>query len=194
MPHFPQKGIREDIERGLWFLAYSGGRFKIAAERSGVSYDTLKIWHRKYPERYAEIAEELMPARAGHLATQAEDMLAEGLDAQQKALERTMETLHGVQSRDMSGVMRNIAVGNSILNQTVIGPLRGRPNQVVEVRRNESEIWAELQKVAGSIEGTAEEITEKSMETPETTPQPETPEPQPVPPQPDEGDNGEQAS
>jgi hypothetical protein len=160
MPNYPGPALREDIERGLWFVAYAGGRFKVASERSGVSYDTLRGWHREYSERYAEIAEELMPARAGHLATQAEDMLAEGLDAQQTALERTLETLPKVFDRDVSNVMRNIAYANSILNQQVIGPLRGRPNQVVEVRKNESEIWAELQKVAGSIDGTAEEISE----------------------------------
>ena len=61
--------------------------------------------------------------------------------------------------------LRNIAISNSQLHDKLISPLRGRPNQVVEVRRNESEIWAELSKVVGSIPGTAVEIPQESGHT-----------------------------
>ena len=161
----PVKMPSEQADSGLIALAYSGGRATLAAEQFGFRREQLYAWRKQYHERYNELCEQVLEERAKRLATEAEDVLAEGVDAHREALRLTAETLPQLSPRDLHMALRNIAISNSQLHDKLISPLRGRPNQVVEVRRNESEIWAELSKVVGSIPGTAVEIPQESGHT-----------------------------
>jgi hypothetical protein len=175
--------LRANIEKALTMLAFCGGSPTEASERLGGSPTARKLteWKRDHREHYARICEEIIPQRAQRIASEAEDILVEGLAAQREALRRTHESLDQLSPSGMHSALRNIAIQNSLLQDKLIGPLRGMPSQVIEVRRNETELWAELQKIAGTIPGQAQEI---EMETPEPQPDP-TPQPPEPPPAPE---------
>jgi hypothetical protein len=173
-------------------LAFCGGSPKEASERLGGTPTPRKLteWKRDHREHYARICEEIIPQRAQRIAAEAEDLLVEGLEAQREALRRTHASLPDLSPSGMHAALRNIAIQNSLLQDKLIGPLRGVPTQVIEVRKNETELWAELQKIAGTIPGQATEI---GIETPGQPPEPPE-EPAPESEQPDESPSGASVS
>lgn len=166
----------EQIEHALLTLAWHGGDLQATARklrsedfggaRGLVTRDCLRSWSQRFHERYEEIYEREINKIQQRVAMRAEEAAVEAIQATHEGVEEARKVIHRLQPKDVSGHARNMAVVAMGLNDKIIGPNRGRPTQTIEVRREPTEIMAELKSMFPGVivDGTAVEITEAEME------------------------------
>lgn len=159
----------EQIEHALVTLALHGGDLSATARKlraeggcyERIVYGTLKNWTQRFHERYEEIYEREIVKIQKRVAMRAEEALVEAVQATHEGVEHSRKVLFKLAPKDVAGHARNMAVVAGLMNDKIIGPNRGRPQQIIEVRREPTEIMAELKSMfPGVIEGSAVEIIE----------------------------------
>lgn len=111
-------------------------------------------------ETYTDRYEQARDTRAAVLANEAEDLAHAYTRAEWLALNKTVESIENgqVDPRDLGGLVRNLATAKGI-NLSNANVLRGRPTSITESRGVEDIMRALVSKL-GSVDSTAEEITE----------------------------------
>lgn len=152
----------ETVERALWALALHAGSPQQASEalaEQGISIakQTLHRWKTQHAERYEQVRKEASSQIADRIASEAEAFMLAAAETERLALRKLHEQIENDQIKDVSSALRNITTSKALNNDKIASPLRGRPSVVVE-RRTADEALKRLERLAASVDSSAEEI------------------------------------
>lgn len=110
---------------------------------------TLRGWQTKHADRLERLERELAPRVANRVAARAESIALRSLEVQAELVEQTHDKRAGLDADKASAAARNLAVVTGIAFDKLSGPIRGRPNVIIE-RRDPAEILRRIEQIAGT--------------------------------------------
>jgi transposase-like protein len=147
----------EEIELGMATLARFNGNKRRASKECGIPDTTLTRWRDRYPERYQELEEELVPIVRARVAERSLQIAEQAADIEAETLELLRGKLAGMDGRDLSNTLRNTSTTKGIA-LTHANNFQSPPAKLTEPT-DPLAILAGLQRL-GVIEGKAEELPE----------------------------------
>lgn len=162
----------EQVITALSALALHGGNAQAAHDLLQEQWedvpgkDTITLWARKHPNRYAHIQAELAPK----LELAAVDNLRASItyagQVEHKLLTRLHDEAEAIPTKEIAGALRNVTTSKGINTDKLLA-LTGRPSTIIEHRSDEERIKGAtetLTKLLSSVPSTAEEIPEHAVE------------------------------
>lgn len=139
----PIKGLRNgrtpaDVIRGLSVLASCHGSAvkatKVLQERGEeIDNETLTAWRRRYPIRYADLHDKISRDLEEAGIRHGRESILKLHEAEDLALEKTVEALKENKVRDPAGTLQRLATTRGITTDKLM-TLTGRPTQITENR------------------------------------------------------------
>jgi hypothetical protein len=157
----PILGVRYSASKvieGLTVLARLAGNSSQASRVTGVSHTTLDDWRRRFPNRYADVADRLAQAVEADVIRDTRELAARLSETEFLALQRTHEKLEQGNDKEPATTLRNLAVTKGIqIDKNLV--LTGRPTQISE-SRDAAELIKAIRARVTILDGEAEEEPE----------------------------------
>jgi hypothetical protein len=157
---------REEITEALQLAAYYRSAKKAAdvmAERGvTVTPGTINAWQTKH----ADIHEAALTRIDEVLAERSEHLVREATELEIQLLGDLAERRDELDAKDIASALRNVSTTKGITFERVVGPIRGRPNVVIE-HREPTKLLEEMARIAEmvrpSVEGSAVELPDAQV-------------------------------
>jgi hypothetical protein len=161
-----------EVDRGLVALAIASGNARraskaLAEQGMKVSPQALRDWrHTRYPDRYAELQQRVLPEIRAHTAELHADLAERQVVAAGCLLDDLMKRIvneEKMELRDQSAAIRNLDVGAGI-HTDKSRDLRGEGTTVVHEHRDVAEILRDLRAEGFELPPDAERVIDVAAE------------------------------
>lgn len=141
---------QEQIDYALAIVAIHAGRTQraadaLAAEGKPVPQGTLDYWKHHPDGRYDRVSKIVQDKIADKIATDAETTVLLAAELEREGLELLRGKMREMKAAELAGAVRNITTTKALNADKIIGPLRGRATQILEIR-DANQIIASLQR------------------------------------------------
>lgn len=149
----PITGIRgrtpQDVINALSTVVACHGSINKAAEVTGITAATLSRWKAAYPRRYAALHDTVSRELEEDGIRYGREMILKLHEAEELALEKTVDALKEGNVRDPAGTLQRLATTRGITTDKLM-TLTGRPTSITE-NRSVEEILRALRAKAGIV-------------------------------------------
>lgn len=154
----------EDIDSALTVVALYGGRTSLAAEALAehgqpIPQQTLSRWKNHPDGRYDRVCTEVAPRIGERAAQLAEAVVLQASELEAELLKQIRDNRRDIKPSELAGALRNVTTTKALNMDKVVNPLRNRPSTITE-HRDAHNILDELSNILGTVNTTAEEITD----------------------------------
>lgn len=126
----------EDVDTGLTALTLLGSSKTAAThlreQGLNVSDSTLRGWKSRYADRLAQIQEREAPEVARRVASRSEAVAMKAIEIEERLLAKLDQSIDELKPADAAAALRNVTTSKSLNFDRLSGPIRGRPNVIVE--------------------------------------------------------------
>jgi hypothetical protein len=165
----------EDRKRGLAMMAYCAGSAKQAAELlrhdggRAIPARTLNDRKTRHAADYAAAEADQSQAVTLKVAAQAERIMLKAGEAEERMIDeinRRLDAGEEIPAKELPAMLRNVTTSKALQNDKVAGPIRGRPNVIVEhtsaddLNLEMAHIMKELAVIASEMGVNVEDLAE----------------------------------
>lgn len=156
---YTDEQIHEALQWATYFHSAQKASDLLAERGDRIPAATILAWRRKHPAILEQCLTQLDNARA----ERGELIVDTATELELKVLGRINDRIDEIEAKDLAGTLRNISTTKGITFERIVGPIRGRPNVVIE-HREPTKLLEEMARIAEmvrpSVDSSAVEITD----------------------------------
>lgn len=124
---------------------------------------TLTGWLRKHASRLQELERDIAPQVAERIAARSERIALLAVETEEKLLQKVNEGVERMKPEAAAQALKNVTTSKALQFDRIAGPVRGRPNVVVQRLDSDAVMRQLANRLGFAIDSTAVEIPPKEL-------------------------------